>query len=42
MSLIIRIFCWARTPGEIFKAVYLVCNVRNEHKKVEGHHCFTA
>jgi hypothetical protein len=42
MSVIIRIFCWARTPGETFDAVNLAGNGRNECKKVENHHCFIA
>lgn len=37
MSLIIRIFDCARTPGETFEAVNGVHDDRDEHKKVEGH-----
>lgn len=42
MSLIIRIFCWVRTPGESFEALNLVCNGRDEHKEAEDRPCFIA
>jgi len=42
MSLIIRIFYCARTPGETFEAVNGVHDDRDEHKKVEGHRCCLA
>ena len=40
--ILIRVFCWARIPGENFGAVNLICKGRDEDKKVQVHPCFIA